>query len=100
MTPHTGLTALLESLKEEIDRWELAPHESPHDADTVRYGLYLIAMDVLWCEVMTAGGYADYVNLATQAKLPEADYRAFAQHLAPFSEWLRQVNAEKLSAFK
>lgn len=97
MSSDTGLTALLENLREEIDRWELAPGDLPHESETIRYGLYLIAMDILWCEVMTGGGFQDYLALQTSAKLPENDYQAFATQLAPYVAWLRQANVAKFS---
>ena len=100
MSSETGLTTLLENLREEIDRWELTPGDLDHESETIRYGLYLIAMDILWCEVMTGGGYQDYLALQTSAKLPENDYQTFATQLTPYIVWLRQANLNKLLEFK
>lgn len=98
------LSSLLDCLKDEIARWELAPSDDPvaqaKEEERIRYGLYLIAMDVLLCETAERGGYAAYAAMPATAKLDEADYNAFKVQLVPFILWLDRLNIKRVVELK
>ncbi|MEW6057725.1 MAG: hypothetical protein AB1540_14030 [Bdellovibrionota bacterium] len=84
-----GLSTLLETLKEEIERWELEPgHLSPED---IHYGLYLVSMDILYAETIRPGGYESYSLLPDRVLLSYADYEPIRAQLAPFITWLHSL---------
>lgn len=95
-TPKNGLSMLLDTLREEIEGWELAPPDSPLTPEQViniRYGAYMMALDVLYCEsTCPEDGYGFYLNYPIQVKLPREDYDAFRMQLAPYVQWLNTLN--------
>jgi hypothetical protein len=87
------LEELLESLKEEVDHWELDP--PPEDPVPVRRGLYLLAMDILLAETRSRGGFESYRALPDRARLPESDYLEIRKQLTLFIQWLENINIER-----
>lgn len=97
-----GLWVLLEHLKTEIDAWQLDPFEEnpPATTDTIRYGLYLIALDILFCETRYSSGYEAYQGLPSRTKIPKEDYDNIRTQLAPYIAWLDGLNVSRLIQLK
>lgn len=94
-----SLSSLLESLRDEVGQWELAPPGEAAesvDPETIRYGLYLMCMDILLCETADRGGYAAYAELPIPARLSAGDYKAFRKQLEPYILWLDRLNVKRV----
>ncbi|MBI3555068.1 MAG: hypothetical protein HY074_02240 [Deltaproteobacteria bacterium] len=97
-----GLSELLESLKEEVEGWELAKlppeQDSPEASELLKRGLYLTAMDIVYAEMKHPGGYESYARLPDRVLLPETEYREFRANLMPYILWLKSLLLKYVAA--